>query len=419
MDAVLILPGGRTVAVVRQGHTSDRTGFSKRLWRLREGPRPDGILLLAPDETRLRHSRRLLAGTPAVLALERDAALAGVDAPVWRLPSVNASVDLRTALGRMGSGGALPVERPLSRISRPDDLVLEAMGGEVPDFMLPALLRPTEKRVLDLVSDWPWITIDDLAGLLGPSRARTYRFSSALEAFGLVTRVPAGGRRLTLTDRGLAVLARRDRTSVGWARKRWSAAPKDAGNWRSVSGRRSRQLLRNMEHTGAVHAFMAALARQARALGWETLQSDPPRRASRYFRYFGDIRSIQPDAFGILRRKDVVRPFFLEWERRAVRPGTMADRLAPYLRYYSSLRPLDDHGERPTVLVVFHEDLAATHFLRVAAGEMERARVVLPLLVSHESLLEREGPLGRVVARPGWRRDDEANTGGLISSPIT
>ena len=37
MDAAILLPGGRTVAVVRQGLTSDRTGFSKRLWRLREG----------------------------------------------------------------------------------------------------------------------------------------------------------------------------------------------------------------------------------------------------------------------------------------------------------------------------------------------------------------------------------------------
>ena len=46
-------------------------------------------------------------------------------------------------------------------------------------------------------------------------------------------------------------------------------------------------------------------------------------------------------------------PFFLGWERRAVRPATMARRLAPYLRYYSSKWPMDDHGAVPVVLVVF------------------------------------------------------------------
>ena len=81
-------------------------------------------------------------------------------------------------------------------------------------------------------------------------------------------------------------------------------------------------------------------------------------------------RSVHPDAFGILRRGRTTWPFFLEWERRAVRPATMAERLAPYLRYYSSRRPLDDHGAQPAVLVVFDDDLAATHFLRVAREEM-------------------------------------------------
>ena len=45
-----------------------------------------------------------------------------------------------------------------------------------------------------------------------------------------------------------------------------------------------------------------------------------------------------------------------------MRPTTMAARIAPYLRYYSSHRPTDDHGVRPAVLVVFDDDLAATHF---------------------------------------------------------
>ena len=88
-----------------------------------------------------------------------------------------------------------------------------------------------------------------------------------------------------------------------------------------------------------------------------------------------------------------------------MRPVTMAARLAPYVRYYSSHRPTDDHGTQPIVLVVFHDDLAQTHFLRVAKGEMERARVRVPLRVplrvSHKTALEGSGPLGQA-----WRTPD-------------
>ena len=103
------------------------------------------------------------------------------------------------------------------------------------------------------------------------------------------------------TDRGLALLSHRDRTSVGVARKRWSAAPVDPGaphEWRNVSGRSSRQLLRTIEHTDAVHGFLASLATQARERSLEVVQLDPPRRASRYFRHDDRLHSVQPDAFG-------------------------------------------------------------------------------------------------------------------------
>ena len=140
------------------------------------------------------------------------------------------------------------------------------------------------------------------------------------------------------------------------------------------------------------------------------MQLDPPRRASRYFQHDGRLHSVQPDAFGVLRRGDDVWPFFLEWERRAVRPVTMAARLAPYLRYYASRRPTDDHGAQPEVLVVFDDELAATHFLRVARGETTGARVEIPLRVSHKGLLEREGPLGR--AWSSW--DGRVPTSALL-----
>ena len=137
------------------------------------------------------------------------------------------------------------------------------------------------------------------------------------------------------------------------------------------------------------------MERQAHSRSRQVVLLDPPGRSSRHFRHQDRVRSIHPDAFGVLRRGTDTWPFFLEWERRAVRPGTMADRIAPYLRYYSSHRPTDDHGSRPTVLVVFEDEIAQTHFLRVARDEMHRTGVRIPLRVSHRGLLERLGPLGR------------------------
>ena len=346
------------------------------------------MLMLMPDETRLRHARRLVAGAPAIafLALESDAASAGAGAQIWRTPSAAALLDLRTALEHTGPRGPWPGDETQARASLPGD----TEDGE--DWMLPSVLRPVEKRAIDLLSDWPWMSHAHLGALMGLKRSRLSEVVVRLCGLRLAVDVLIEGRRrLAVTDRALAMLARRDRASVGAARKRWSVAPIDDRKpltWRNVSGRRSRQLLRNVEHTAAVHGFIAALSRQARSRSREIMQLGPPRRASRYFRHDDRLRSVQPDAFGVLRRGDAVRPFFLEWERRAVRPITMAARLAPYLRYYSSHRPTDDHGEQPDVLVVFDDDIA-------------RTGVSVPLLVSHRRLLEQEGPLGRAWLTPG------------------
>ena len=357
LDAGLTLPGGRTVGIIRQGLTADRTSFAKRLWRLRDGPMPGTVLILTTDEVRLRHARRLLSTSPvpALLALERRAVLAGAGDRIWSPPAVNAALDLRYVLERAVPGGELPVEAEPQRAAVPEDFTVEGPGWDIPDHLLPVLLKAAEKRALDRAFDWPWVSMKELSGLLGVSQPRASQLVNPLEGFGLVARPRDAGGRLALTDRGLALLARRDRTSFGVAKKRWSMAPVDAAapfEWRNVTGRRSRQLLRNIEHTQAVHTFLAALTGQARLLGWEVSQLDPPSRASRYFRHEDRMRSINPDAFGVLRKGGTAWPFFLEWERRAVRPSTMSARLAPYLRYFSSHRLTDDHGVRPSVLVV-------------------------------------------------------------------
>ncbi len=250
-------------------------------------------------------------------------------------------------------------------------------SGAARPWLMPAVFSAAEKRTLELVADWPWIRPLHLSGLLGVGKRRLSQLLARLDEFGLVTPGgQAGHPRMALSDRGLACVARRDRTSVGIARNRWSAQPREQSqphDWRNVAGIRSRQLLRNLEHTESVHWFGALLAAQAREQSFQLVQFDPPHRASRYFRCQERMRSIHPDAFGLLRTGEGNWACFIEWERRAVRPVTMAVRLAPYLRYYATRRPIDDHGVLPSVLVVFEDELTATHFLRLAERAMTRA----------------------------------------------
>ena len=413
LDAALALPDGRTLGIVRRGQTSDRSPFANRMWKLRQGPLPAAVLVLMPDAVRLRHSRRMLDGfpVPVFLAVESDAVQATPDDPVWSPQAINTAIGLRHALDRLESGGELPVETEPRRAVIPDDLAVAGPGWHVPDCLLPAVLRPAEKRAIDLIGDWPWIALGDLAGLMGVSPQRVSQVVVPLEALKLAVRPGGANGRLALTDRALTMLARRDRTSVSMAKGRWSAAPLFPGtpyDWTNVSGRQSRQLLRNLEHTAAVHAFLAAMTTQAALLQWEVAQLDPPRRASRYFRHREGMRAVSPDAFGVLKKGDVTWPFFLEWERRAVRPSTMSARLAPYLRYYSSQRPTDDHGTRPAVLVVLDDDIARTHFLRLAREEMQASGVNVPLWVSHRAAVEELGPLGRAWRTPADPESSQA-----------
>ena len=406
-DAGILLPGGRCLAVVRQGNTADRATFAKRLWRLSEEARPGAVLLLTPDDVRLRQASRALDSLPLLgfLACEGDAARGDAGSQVWRTPSAPVPLSLREVLDYACPGGELPGQTPPRRESLPADLDLDSAGNVVPTCLLPALLKPVEKRALDLLSDWPWLQPAHLGQLMGVGRTRLYQVLERLRELELVTAVDTEGRRcLALSDKGLAGLARRDRTAVGLARQRWSAAPVKPEvplTWRNVHGSRGRQLLRNQEHTQAVHWFLAVLANQSRSQGWKVVQFEPPRRATRFFRHDDRLHSVRPDAFGILRREGKERPFFLEWERRAVRPVTMAARIAPYLRYYAANRPLDDHGVAPAVLVVFDDELAAGHFLRVASDETRRAEVRVPLWVSHRNALDRLGPLGKAWQSPG------------------
>ena len=305
--------------------------------RLRRITGLGAVLLTAPDEVRLRQVRRLVRGAPAItfLALEADAVRSGADARIWRVPSGSARLSLRELSGYVVAHGRWSEERPLTRLTLPRPIRLPDQRRTRRTWLLPARLGASEKRVLDAIGDWPWIRPAHLRPLLGVGARRLAQLLQRLTELDLVRAVMISGRRrLVLTDAGIACLARRDRTAVGDARKRWSVRrgvpvePGSALGWRKVPGLRARQLLRNLDHTEAVHGWGAGLAEQAAARSQQLVQFEPPHRASRYFRHQGSPRSIHPDAFGVLRSEGEHWSFFLEWERRAVRPATMRARLA-------------------------------------------------------------------------------------------
>ena len=243
MDAAITLPDGRVIAVVRQGLTSDQTGFSKRLWRLWQGPQPSAVLMLMPDDVRLRHARRLAAGAPAIvfLALERDAASAarkrprvasavGVGGP---RPADRAVV--REAARRMAhrgaSGAGIAPRTPHGRWPGAGGPRLPA--AHAAQARREARPRPARRLALDNTRRPRRSTrCEAVAALAAPRAARRAGPRGR-------RRRRDGRRRLALADRGLALLARRDRAAVGVARKRWSVAPLDSKaplTWRNVSG---------------------------------------------------------------------------------------------------------------------------------------------------------------------------------------
>lgn len=208
------------------------------------------------------------------------------------------------------------------------------------------------------------------------------------------------------------MLALRDRVSRSDQVDRWSVELKDREapvHWQNVAGRNSAELLRHPDHTYGVHRFEAELARSARRRNVDVMQLDPPPKAARHFQYDRSRRSILPDAFGMLRSDGRICAFFLEYERSAIYESRMPDKLDSYLAYYSTTRPLDEHGIMPITLFVFETAFRAERFTDVARGEIQKAGAQLPLWVSSEEELYAGDPFS-----PVWR----SPYGNQLESPL-
>ncbi len=402
-DATITLHNNRSFGVVRQGLGLRRRSLHDRLRAIAEydpSLRPGTVLVLvqSPWEQRLtaRLCERIRLDDCFVGVESRDALESETDR-LWLERTVGDYDKYRTlhdVRSRCRTGREpLPQQRARRRASPPHP---ERMARSAPAFGL----SPSEKRVLDLLTDHPMLPREHLARWLGVSEGRVSQVTRSLvDTWGLIERHGRRGSvRYTLSDGGIRHVAHRDRAQLPAARETWSTVlTRGRHGRRRHLGHRIDTRARQTKHADAVTWFLSELAAETLADdSSELLWTLPAERAARSVRR-GEP-AIAPDAVGELIAGDSRVPFYLECEHRARHPRGVRAKLRPYLRYYSQGEPEKDHPPFPfTLFVVDGQDVEETY----ARTSSVMRSMTVPVLASCRPVLERKGILGRSW-RPLW-----------------
>ena len=405
-DATITLHDGRSFGVVRQGLALRRRSLYDRLRAIAEydySRRPGTVLVLVPSAWELRRTARFCINNDlrdCYVAVESRDALERRDLRLWCEPTglfglSYYTLETVTSYASPGGGfGAQSPERKRASLPRP-----ERMAQAAPAFGV----SPSEKRMLDLITDHSMIPREHLALWLGVSEGRVSQMMRSLvNTWGLVERRgKRGDVRYTMSAEGIRYVTHRDRAELPTTQGIWSTAltTDKEGRLRHV-GHRIETWARQTKHTDGITWFLSKLEAEARADPDSELEwSVPTARSDRAYNW-GDS-AIAPDAVGQMTAEGLEIPFYLEYELRARHPRGVIARLNPYTSYYWSPEHEDDQPPFPTTLfVVDNEEVEAT-YVRTAA---RMSRMSLPILVSCIPMLSTAGILGRSW-RPLWAPD--------------
>ncbi|MXZ88373.1 MAG: hypothetical protein F4Z07_05920 [Dehalococcoidia bacterium] len=410
-DALVTLSGGRTLGVVRQGAMLSSASLR---YRMRTLERQDvqelpHVTLVATDSD--QDTRRAVRALREPSGFHHSAVATlgaviggGARARVWQparygrgnTPVIKPDSSLAWLVDLAGR----EAEHPVHRVMPKRLWAWRTSGGAratppVPGDLAGAVatrLGAAEKRMLNLLAAWPLCTTEQLANLMGGlTERRANQLLGALRRLGLARRE---GEAHVVTDEGLAYLARRDRAAVGTVLGRWSAERTDGGVY---AGTALRALAAQGEHQRGLAEFVSMLALDARYSRDHTLLDLlPTHRSQITYRHDETNYAIHPDASFQLGHKDEWTWYLLEYERRAVTPRRLPERLASYARYFRSGRAGLDHGGRPPmVLFVFETEHAEEVFLRAASRLPD-----VPLASATTESIGFDGPLGAAWRLP-------------------
>ena len=243
-------------------------------------------------------------------------------------------------------------------------------------------LTRAEKQTLDMLAAWPFCTTEQLAGLLGGvTRRRANQVLSALRRRSLVQREPDG---YVFTDDGLTYLARRDRSAVCPMLDRWTPQHSDDG---AYFGSALRALASQTDHQQCITDV-------AQDPDDELLDLLPTHRSQITYWHSGSRCVLHPDASFQLGDQGDWDWCLLEYERRAMTPKRVPERLRGYRRYFMSDYVKRDHGgAEPLVLFLFETAEAEETFVHTAA-QLRHA----PFVSSNLPTLTERGDAGSVLA---------------------
>ena len=413
-DALLTLSGGRSIGLLRQGPMLSAANLRFRLRtieRLDWTRSPSLTLVLTDSEQDSRRAVRALADPglhdTTLVGSAADLIAAGLHTSVFQqggygypnTPTIGPEASMPAILAwiteRFAASGRAGSTEPPESNPDPDALYRRNVRATLPKpqeqlACFSVQLTRTEKQALDLLAAWPFSTPDQLAGLMGGvTRRRANQVLCSLRTRALVQQEPEG---YVLTDESLTCLARRDRAAVGPTLDRWTPQQSDDGVY---IGSALRAIASQSEHQRGITEFAARLSAEvAQDPDYELLDLLPTHRSQITYWHSGRRFVLHPDASFQLSYQGDWHWCLLEYERRAVTPKRVPDRLRGYRRYFQSEHPRRDHGgAEPLVLFLFETVEAEATFLHTAA-RLSHA----PFVSSNLPTLTEDGVLG-----PSWR----------------
>ncbi len=424
-DALVTLSQGRTLGIIRQGPTLPSPNLRYRFRTAENLPyhqQPVATLVLTCSDQANRRAVRTL-GHPMThrfhfVATEAEQLAGDHDAVAWQpcghgmadVVTIAPRLSLADVLSRLGDYLDGPASDRRDRVPRnrrkpkpdPDTLYSGRLRALMPDpkeqveECLAVQLTGAQKQALDILAAWPRCTTEQFTGLMGGVTRRWAR--QVLQSLTNLSLVQEQRGRHVLTDDGLRCLARRDRLAVRMALGRWSARRRrrSRGGPLVYAGTSLRSLASQEDHQDAIATCAAMFtAEAARSRDYQLLEMLPTSRSSIGYYFQGQYYVVHPDATFWLAYQGDWRPYFLEFERRAVTPKRVRERLRNYRRYFASNWPKRDHGGTlPRVLFVFETPEIEEDFVDSAGNHK------LPICTSDLELFEERGVLGEVWRPP-------------------